>query len=509
MLKKADCVFFITLALLALGAISLWMFLHGPQTGDAPPVRWKPGRLTVSERACCVDRFERLLHTWRQTGSDAPNEVCLAIDTTRRSVWVERKGLPLEGCLVDLLDWMDWTVHRTDANGTRQLADHLRLVRRTAQSKQPLPERIWLVGKSTSGEILALHSDGNSFGSRYGIRPFDSGLKVPVLQDGTNYCASMVVSDAEYHASQSSWAQDDADTALDSEPPGNNIKEHKDAWSKVEKRIYQAIEGQIIRADLELHQLHVVPGPDYSAAHAEATVLKQGLLRDMLDPGAAPSIHLKIDYLGDEVWYIRSGDDPWRRLYGTMQQESPRLEFLVSAGEAIKSKDRSRWIEKGRRIPIGPILPYTRWRAELTNGVTVEFIGIREYPSESGQWWGPDGSLLGYVPCLNTKPPTHGAGDQKVVAIAWRMQRPNGARNMSTQFSFEGGFPSYSGQPCDRYGVRLIDVHCHSHAFEKSQTKTTLILGADIDGQGMQRVRFKNVSLVPGEDFGFAMEMLN
>ena len=80
---------------------------------------------------------------------------------------------------------------------------------------------------------------------------------------------------------------------------------------------------------------------------------------------------------------------------------------------------------------------------------------------------------------------------------------------MSTQFSFEGGFPAYSGQPCDRYGIRLIDVHCRSHAFERSQTKTSLTLGADIDGQGMQRVRFENISLVPGEDFGFAAEMLN
>jgi len=508
MLKKADCVFFITLALLALGAISLWMFLHGPQTGDAPPVRWKPGRLTVSERACCVDRFERLLHTWRQTGSDAPNEVCLAIDTTRRSVWVERKGLPLEGCLVDLLDWMDWTVHRTDANGTRQLADHLRLVRRTAQSKQPLPERIWLVGKSTSGEILALHSDGNSFGSRYGIRPFDSGLKVPVLQDGTNYCASMVVSDAEYHASQSSWAQDDADTALDSEPPGNNIKEHKDAWSKVEKRIYQAIEGQIIRADLELHQLRVVPGPDYSAAHAEATVLKQGLLRDMLDPGAAPSIHLKIDHLGDEVWYIRSGDAPLRRLYGTMQQESPRLEFLVSAGEAIKSKDRSRWIEKGRRIPTGPILPHTKWRMELANGAVVEFLGICESPSAGKQWWGPDGSPLVYQPCLTAQPHGLRVGDRKVFEIAWRIQQPNNTRRLSTHFSFESGFPADNRQPRDRYGVLLADVHHHSQVLDKSWTKTTLTLGADVNSEGLHRVRLKDVSLVPGSDFGFEIEVL-
>ena len=409
------------------------------------------------------------------------------------------------GCLVDLPDWMTWTVHRTDADGTRPLGNPVRLARR----KRLLAERIWLVGDGTGERILTLHFDGNSLGSRYGVRPFNRGFNVPVLQGGADDRESMVVSDVEYRASQSSWAQDDADTTLDAEPPSSNIKEHRDAWLNVEKRIYQSIEGQIIRTDLELHQLHVVPGPDYSAAHAEATVLKRGLLRNVLDPGAAPSIHLKIDYLGDEVWYIRSGDAPWRQLHGTMCQESPRLEFLVSAGAAIKSEARSQWIEKGRRIPTGPILPHTKWAMELANGAVVEFLGVCESPSAGKQWWGPDGSPLGYQPCLTAQPHGLRVGDRKVFEIAWRIQQPNDARRLSTHFSFESGFPADNRQPRDRYGVLLADVHHHSHVFDKSRTKTTLTLGADVNSEGLHRVRLKDVSLVPGEDFGFATELLN
>jgi len=43
------------------------------------------------------------------------------------------------------------------------------------------------------------------------------------------------------------------------------------------------------------------------------------------------------------------------------------------------------------------------FQARLTNGVTVELVGVCEYPSAGRQWWRPDGSLLEEAPSENLK----------------------------------------------------------------------------------------------------------
>jgi hypothetical protein len=53
--------------------------------------------------------------------------------------------------------------------------------------------------------------------------------------------------------------------------------------------------------------------------------------------------------------------------------------------------------------------------------------------------------------------------------------------------------------------VEHSGVLCHDWVFEKALEKTSLTLGADDDEQ---RVRFKNLPLVPGHDLGFEIELV-
>ena len=60
----------------------------------------------------------------------------------------------------------------------------------------------------------------------------------------------------------------------------------------------------------------------------------------------------------------------------------------------------------------------------------------------------------------------------------------------------------------DRYGSNLPDMQHCAHVFEGTQEKATLTVGADLNSQGVRRVKFKNLSLVPGQNQGFEIEVV-
>jgi hypothetical protein len=74
---------------------------------------------------------------------------------------------------------------------------------------------------------------------------------------------------------------------------------------------------------------------------------------------------------------------------------------------------------------------------------------------------------------------------------------------VAVQPLFEDALSFESRQPCDRYGVGPRGVLCYSCGFVKAQEKAALRVSADLGNQGICSVRFKNISLVPGENQGF------
>jgi hypothetical protein len=291
------------------------------------------------------------------------------------------------------------------------------------------------------------------------------------------------------------------------------MEENKAAWANVRKKLYQAIEGQVNRAGLDLSRLQVQPGPDYSAAHAEMQIETPRLRAILRRGGWSLGVFLLIDYLGSDVWYAKIAPDP--RLSGLPRvginpvEELP-LEFLVSVGPTIRSSARREWIEKGRARQKVSLDSQSKWSATLPNGVVVTFLGVCTYPSEGKQWWGPDGSPLDgarYAPFHSpAQPEMRGAGRGRLFELAWQKQFPSGGQSVGFRSHFEGTF-SYRSIFCrDRYGVLLPNGSHETFACGSSQT--TFTVEADVNQQGMQAAHFKNISLTPGKDQGFEIEIV-
>ncbi len=87
----------------------------------------------------------------------------------------------------------------------------------------------------------------------------------------------MRVSDAEHEHARLSWANTGKETTSSRGLLRRIIDENKSAWASVRKRLYQAIEGHVNRAGFDLSRLPVQSGPDYSAAHAQMQVAREGM----------------------------------------------------------------------------------------------------------------------------------------------------------------------------------------------------------------------------------------
>jgi hypothetical protein len=509
--KKTKLLIISISALVTFGIVTCWRLGRSDKAGDTPLVNWGVGDLRKSEEAYYGGRVFGILDAWRDMGRRAdrspdgqptgPEDIHLVIDPARPAVWLEDRGQVLEKHRTELPEQLTWTALHDDGSGAKPLDGIVRLKYRGPDRKSQRPEMVWLVGQRRD-EYVAFHFNGQEQGRSHikgsRFKPYHSA---PARKQDVGYYDSIVVSEAQYRASQSRWATQGPRTAPGDEQPQRPADEQMDAWSRVERRLYQAIEGQVNVAGWGLVQLQVNPGPDYSAAHADLVVVSRRFLKRFGDQ-SCPPVHLKIDHLGDGIWYVRSATDPRRPLAG--EPVPVHLEFLVRAGEPIDPAARSWWLDKGRKIPTG-LVPDGPWKTTLASGAIVEFIGICEDPSGGGPWWGPDGSGVRCPPCFNREAPSHSVGDRRILRLVWRVQRPKGP-SIASNYDFADGFGSHSYNPRDRHGVEHTNVYCHDWVFEKGLKQTTLTLGADDDEP---RVMVKNLSLVPGQDSGFEIEVVD
>jgi len=523
--KTAKYLIVIVSALLMLVIILRWKSRRS-SADDAALVRWGGSKFTVSEEAYYRDRITGIIGMWIEMGQRAerdeegqprePYATFLVLDPDRRAIWIEDRGQVLEECRSELPARMTWAVYHDTGAGANSLSNVVRLKYRGFDLNRHHPEIVWLAGQRTK-EYLAFHLTDHDLGSSYTRDggPFRPYRTPTPLKQGVPYYRSLLVSDAEYEQARQSWANQSEGITPSHRLLTTPVDENKAAWEKVKKKLYQALEGQVSRTEFHLRQLQVEPGPDYSAAHAQMQVAKDGFLQDLLGRSMALHPYLTIDYLGDDVWYAKIAPNPQHplpRRAGPNPLEELPLEFLVSADQAVPSSARQAWIEKGRERQKDNADSPAQWTATLANGVVVQFLGVCEYPSEGKRWWGPDGRPIDYAPGFRRELESHGVGDRRVFEIAWRIQRPDNAGGtpprMSVQYLFENGFHFGLREPRDRYGSSLLDVQHNAHVFEKSQEKATLTVGADLNNQGLCRVKFKNLSLVPGQNQGFEMEVV-
>jgi len=160
--------------------------------------------------------------------------------------------------------------------------------------------------------------------------------------------------------------------------------------------------------------------------------------------------------------------------------------------------------------PLSVAIP-SKWKVKLPNGATVQFIGICENPSAGKQWWGPDGTPTDYVPYINTEAYGPSRDDRKIYEMVWSVRFPkipDGSNGGGTTTSLEGSMGSYGRSVRDKYGNRVQgNFSTGGYSFKNSRRKTTWKIGVKVGDGEYERVKFENISLVPGENQGFIIKI--
>jgi hypothetical protein len=489
---------------------------------------WGTGEVKASERVYYTNTLHRVVRHWQEqmlreasVAEDGrvedPYHVYLIIDTSKPAVWIEQNGRVLLDNYTELPESMTWNVYRRAPEGNTGLGQMVRLKIRGVHGQRLAAEE-FSIGASRRGmgywyvhfNVQQLISGGSD---TLTTRPY-RGAKP---QSSEDTYGSIVVSDEEYQQYQEWLAA--SGTPVESRTDAaekSSLAANRANWLKVEKLLCQMIEAQVRHVGLNMNHLELGVGPDYTAAHAELLARDDSVIRDILGTRRSGAAYLRIDSLPDGNWYARSGPYP-----ASTRQGSLDLEFLVRADGEIPKAQYDEWMKKGRQKQQDITVPPSKWRTTLPNGATVEFIGVCENPSAGKKWWGPDGGTLGYSPYWNTERRRPKGADGDVFEIAWRIYWPPSRSpnpGAAVRYHMEGALSDRSVQTRDRYGARIHNLTARSCAFEKRQKQTAVQVGVATFIQGQFQddrvpdkefrwVRFKNISLVSGENRGFEIEL--
>jgi len=486
--KKISATIIIVIIFVTIIAAGLYIRWHSAGSGSSPTVRWGRGYLATSERAYYSSRMGRIIKSWQQTKGNAEidrdgqlkesYQTLLVIDLDKPAIWIEENGRTQEHNYTELPAGIKWELYHTTPQTNNKLTGRTVLKIRGLYSNGQTPERFSFIANGREGSF-SLNFNSTSLVQSHGtssrkMRTYN--FKSSTKKEGELY-GSLIVTDAEYQQYRQSFSK----AALSpSEEKGRQIqkyvtlKENKATWQKNEKFLYLEIERQVRKKGYTLRSLKVEPGPDFSAGHAEIRGHNNAFLRSFWGRVSSVKTYLNIDYLGDNIWYAKSVAHP---LHPIMRRRELKLEFLICPeGNLLDSREKE-FLTKGRQKQqqFAPV-PETPWKVILSNGTTVEFIGICENPNAGKQWWGPDGSPLDYVPYINAEPYDRAREDRKIYEFAWRIQRSGGGS--ATRYSIEGSTGSYGKQIHDRYGNRIIEgLSAEGHGFDASRQKTSFRLG--------------------------------
>jgi len=501
-------IFYLAAVILFVVAVVLLMVFRWG--GDEEIVQWGRGELKISERAYYQNKFARIIDNWKQTMREAKHDregritgaynVYLVMDTSVPAVWIETDCEVDAANYVELPGRVEWKVYRCWGGRNEELAGQVRLKMRGFNTRQHYPEMIYFVGEAKGLGHISFDFNSSAFGSGSSSGRFGMPSYGKEVVDARDYYDSIVVSDEEYERYRQ---RIDANGSVGKERgDGSAVPENMARWLGVERRLYKRIEEEVMRQGLALKHLEVVVGADYTGAHAELTGYRDSAIQKFFGGYRRREAYLQIDYVGEDVWYVISASHP--RFPRTQRGGPLELEFVVCASGEIPRSEQKQWLEKGRRLVQGVMRPESKWKVTLANGATVEFIGVCESPSVGKQWWGPDGSPLGYETYCRRETVLRQRKNRAVFEIAYKISRAPGGGGM--RGSMEGSRGSGYHRILDKYGNSIDDLHAEAYAFDKGREKTTLRLELRVGDGEWEKVEFRNISLMRGEDKGFEIK---
>ncbi len=473
------------------------------------PKGWGKGNISAVERTYYLGQLSEITDRWRRTSRSQmrsnrshPEEFFdyfLVIDMDKGAIWIERDGQIVPGYYSELAPKMGWMLYRVTSQAMTILKGRTHFKFRGRKADLFYPEKFYLAGRGRGLGHLHFSFRNGGTGMSYG-----SGKeKIPLVKSTASrkdMYKSMVVDPNEYEqylarvASKVKVEQDEKSLSV--------FERNLINWRKVQKRFYWEINRQVHLEGFEIRNIEVKTGPDFGAGHVVINAEREGILSHFFGGARRVHLFLKFDYLGSDTWYVKSGAHPNHQ---QPNDSGVDLEFLVFGSDKVSEDSHKALLEKGRLVQKTVNTFQSKWRAIFENGTIVEFIGVCEHPSAGKKWWGPDGNYIEYVPYCNAEIYDQIPGNQKAFVIAWRMTRAADSKNQSWTHMVEGSTIGRSKWLRDRYGFRpnAKDVlYADACTFDEEREKMTLKIGFKDDSGEYDWISFKNISLVPGKDFG-------
>jgi len=486
------------IALLLITALVTGIYLRWSPTGrgSGPLGNWGKGGLTGSEKAYYESRIIRIIENWQDMAVEAERDkngrmsesynTLLVIDISKQAIWIEGNGQIQRHNYTDLPAGLNWKLYRFVPEGQSELPDKTRLKIRGVYSIGQLPEQFCLVGTGRGSGFLSFGFNASSRGSDHGSGRFTPqpinynsvktrktksiNVNSEKTRETEEYYGSLVVTDAEYER----YLNSAAGSAV---PPTQSeirpvLEKNRAGWLRVEKLLYSEIERQLLNAGFELRELKVEPGPDFSAGHAKLRIASQSFWGGMFGGQSPNRAYLRIDYLANDIWYVKSGPDPEWPIPPRRQID---LEFLVCPIRTIPKSEYDELLAKGRDKQQYASRSPSKWQAVLPNGLSVELLGICEHPNTSQKWWLPDGSLLQEPPfAKSTCRFSHSHQKVKAYCFAWSNSTVE-YQTSKTAGSTGGG----SGMMIDKYGsyIRSSNLDHTINLLPEDMESTTVEFG--------------------------------
>lgn len=473
---------------------------------------WGHGQIKASERWYCNHVLRRIIQTWRREASEidnprtglieAPYNSYFVIDIEGGVIYLEQDGQVRPGNTLHLPKNMKWLFYRATPSGHTDMPPLLRLKMRGVHTGKDdvYPEVFCLTGHSRGPGHITFRIESGNGGCGYGGGAYKladySGRKKP---SETTY-GTMLVTEAEYAASPH---------------PNQPAAETVDNYFDVEPQLYEQIEAQIIRAGLELGRINVVPGLDLTTARAHASVepeepsfLSRQIERYFGISGpkfpSRAELLLKINRVDKDLWYVKTAPyfkrDP--------QEELIDFDFLVTSEGRPRFGVYGKQLAEARKQFGKMKIPTSDHKAVLQNGVTIEMIGVCDYPSIGRQWWGPDGQPIASEPtCFCSKldyDDLFGLGaPRSTFELAWRVNFPPGSTSTNVRYYF-GSASGSSGmggaQPPTWIMIRRASPY-------KDTDRLNITIEASANSSPFESVTFNNISLRPNHNPGFTISV--
>ena len=505
--KRVIKIFAVTF-IIAVIALSLFLRWNKYSPG------WGKGNLSVSEASYYGNVMNRIIENWVQMRDfanfkddgyyDYSYQSYLIFDLEKHAMWLEDSGRILQDNYIEFPANIKWTFYHITPDKTTELTNRIILKFRGFDTRRQTPEAFYLVGTGRGKGNINCRIQGRSGGAGYGKGEFSMPQFKFSTSARNDLFSSLIVSDREYQQYRDSLPDLDVTQSENI----SQLEQNKNAWNKIEKLLYQEIDKKVIAKGFKLDVLDVKPGQDFSAAHSEfyAKNNKNKILRRILGGISKLNMTLKIDHLGNGTWYVKGKDDSG---LNPDQASKYDIEFLVNANGKIAKSKYKVLLEKGREIQKPFVIPVSKWQTTLSNGMKIEFLGICENPSAEKQWWGPDGTLVDYVPYTSSFEYEEPKKNSKVYEFVWRItHRPT---NLGFGTTFEGSDGANYTINKDRYSLSLWptnSLNIQTSGFDDSKVKATFVIKLSQNNTNEQTVLFKNISLVSGQNQGFEIEVL-